>query len=134
MSKKTFTDEEMEQLRESHYVIKVTRHIVHFSAEFKLKYWEAYCSGAKPREIVAGLGISPEILGMNRVNGLKNKIWDDIKAGKGFSDIITSCRYLNSNASTEVKIKHLEHQVAYKDQEIEFLKKIVSLGRGGTES
>jgi transposase-like protein len=124
----------MEQLHESHYVIKVTRKIVHFSAEFKLKYWEAYCSGATPREIVARLGINPEILGMNRINGLKNKIWDDIKAGKGFRDIITSCKHLDSNVSTEVKIKHLEHQLAYKDQEIEFLKKIVSLGRAGTES
>ena len=32
--------------------------------------------------------------------------------------------------SDEAKIRFLEQQLEYKDQEIEFLKKIVSLGKG----
>ena len=128
MSSKKFTEEEMELLRESHYVIKVTENVVHFSAEFKQKFWESVRSGETPRDAVIGLGIDPEILGMNRVNGIKAKIWGDIKAGKGFCDILAHKRI-----TPEQRIKHLEQQLAYKDQEIEFLKKIVSLSREGGE-
>jgi len=129
MSRKRFTKEEMELLRESHYVIKVNENVIHFSAEFKQKFWESVNSGLTPRDAVISLGIDPDILGMNRVNGLRNKITEDINSGKGFSDILSY-----KGVSPEQRIKHLEQQLAYKEQEIEFLKKIVSLSRGGRES
>ena len=36
--------------------------------------------------------------------------------------------------SPEARIKYLEQQVEYRDQEIAFLKKIVSLGKGDKDS
>ena len=134
MAKKRFTNEEIAQLRESPYVIKVTDSLVHFSAEFKQKFWEAHCTGMKPREIVISLGIDPDILGQSRVNAIKPKIWESIKSGKGFYDINTSSSYLDSKIAPETKIKYLEQQLAYKEQELEFLKKIVSLSREDRES
>jgi len=134
MARKTLTEDEMVKLRESPYVIKVNEHIINFTTEFKQKFWDACCSGVKPEQAVADLGIDPEVLGKDRINGLKYKIWNDIKAGKGIYDIVTSRKYIDSEITPEMKIKHLEHQLAYKDQEIEFLKKIVSLGREGKGS
>ena len=40
----------------------------------------------------------------------------------------------SSKAITGARIKYLEQQVEYKDQEIAFLKKIVSLGKGEKDS
>ena len=61
-------------------------------------------------------------------------IKNELKAGKGIRDINTYNEYLDGYASPEVRIKQLEQQLEYKNQEVEYLKKIVSLGREGTDS
>ena len=133
MANKKFNEEEMKHLRASPYVLDASPSIVHFSAEFKKKFWEAILAGKKPRDIVIDLGIDPNILGEIRISGLKGMIKKDVNAGKGFRDLDTYKKYLDDYITPEGKIKYLEQQLAYKEQEIEFLKKIVSLGREVTE-
>ena len=130
MANKKFTEEEMNHLRASPYVLDVSPSIVHFSAEFKEKFWNSILAGKEPRDIVIDLGIDPDIIGENRVNGLKGMIRNEVRAGKGYRDLKTYGSYLNGYTNPEAKIKYLEQQLAYKDQEIEFLKKIVFLGQG----
>ena len=134
MANKKFTEEEMNHLRASAYVLDVSPNIVHFSAEFKEKFWNSILLRKAPHEIVIELGIDPEILGECRVNGLKSMIRNEVRAGKGFRDLKTYGSYLKDYIDPEAKVKYLEQQLAYKDQEIEFLKKIVSLGREVSES
>jgi len=129
MANKKFTEVEMNQLKARSYVLDVSPSIVHFSAEFKKKFWEGMLSRKPPREIVSELGIDPDMLGGIRLNGLKAMIRDEVRAGKGFRDLKTYGTYLKDYTNPEAKIKYLEQQLAYKDQEIDFLKKIVSLGR-----
>lgn len=129
MSVKKFTYEEIIQLRNSPYVLEASPNQVHFSSEFKEKFWAGIQEGRRAEEVVAELGINPEILGKNRLNGLRSIIRHEIKAGKGFRDLNTYKAYHEGCTSPEVKIHYLEQQLAYKDQEIEFLKKIVSLGK-----
>jgi hypothetical protein len=133
MANKKFSEEEMAHLRASEYVLDVSSSIVHFSAKFKELFWNAIQEGKQPNEIANSLGIDTEILGQNRVNGLKTMIRNEVRAGKGFRDLETYGSYLTDYADPEAKVKYLEQQLAYKNQEIEFLKKIVSLGRGGAE-
>ncbi|MGI6586171.1 MAG: HTH domain-containing protein [Lutisporaceae bacterium] len=133
MASKKFTEEEMKHLRASSYVLDVSPSIVHFTAEFKKKFWEAILAGKKPRDIVIEMGIDPDILGKIRMNGLKGMIKNEVKAGKGFRDLDTYNKYLDGYITPEGRIKYLEQQLVYKEQEIEFLKKIVSLGREVTE-
>jgi hypothetical protein len=133
MANKKFLEEEMAHLRASEYVLDVSPSIVHFSAKFKELFWNAIQEGKWPDEIVNSLGIDTEILGQNRVNGLKTMIRNEVRAGKGFRDLETYGSYLTDYAEPEAKVKYLEQQLAYKNQEIEFLKKIVSLGRGCAE-
>ena len=71
MSNKSFSEEEMEQLRASPYVQKVSPSLVFFSAEFKEKLWKYLMEGKTPREAVEALGIDPKILGETRIAGLK---------------------------------------------------------------
>ena len=134
MSNKKITEEEMNRLRASSYVLDVSPSIVHFSAEFKEKFWNLIQERKVPHEIVIELGIDPDILGESRINGLKTMIRNEVRAGKGFRDLETYGTYVKDFANPEAKVKYLEQQLAYKDQEIEFLKKIVSLGREEAES
>ncbi len=130
MANKKFTEEEMNHLHASSYVIDVSPSTVHFTAEFKKKFWEAVLAGKKPRDIVVDLGVDPNILGDIRISGLKGMIKNEVKAGKGFRDLNTYNNYLSEYATPEHRIQYLEQQLAYRDQEIEFLKKIVSLSQG----
>lgn len=134
MARKKFTEEEMAVLRLSPYVLDVSPSIVHFSAEFKAKFWEGVVAKKELREIVVELGVDPDILGETRVSGLKSMIREEVRAGKGFRDLRTYGTYLDVYTNPEAKVKHLEQVLAYKEQEIEFLKKIVSLGREVAES
>lgn len=127
MANKKFTEQEMLVLRNSKYVLDVSPSIVHFSAEFKKIFWEELSKGKLPRDIVKNLGIDPNILGDTRINGLKNMIGNEVKKGNGFRDLNTYAQGCNGYLSAENRIKYLEMQLAYKNQEIEFLKKIVSL-------
>ena len=86
-----------------------------------------YSKGKLPRDIVKNLGIDPNILGDTRINGLKTMIGNEVKKGNGFRDLNTYAQGCNGYLSAENRIKYLEMQLAYKNQEIEFLKKIVSL-------
>ena len=121
MAKKNFTEEEMKLLKASPYVLKVRPSLVQFSIEFKEKFWKDLLAGQNPQEIVRDLGIDPEILGENRISGLKRMISNEATDGKGFRDIESSNIYMNGYMSDEDKIKYLEQQIAYKEQEIEFL-------------
>ena len=127
MANKKFTEQEMLTLRNSKYVLDVSPSIVHFSAEFKKLFWEELSKGRLPREIVSTLGIDPNILGDSRINGLKTMIGNEVKKGNGFRDLNTYAQGCNGYLSAENRIKYLEMQLAYKDQEIEFLKKIGSI-------
>jgi len=127
MAKKKFTKEEMEALKSSSYVLDINPNVVHFSAEFKEKFWVLLKSGKAPKDAIIELDIDPDILGVNRISGLQTMIRNGLRAGNGFRDI----RAYMTNP--EVRVTYLEQQLAYKDQEIEFLKKIVSLGKGAAE-
>lgn len=134
MANKKFTPEEMSELRKSKYVLDVSPSIVHFSAEFKKEFWNALMQGKLPKDIVQSLGIDPEILGEIRIGGLKTMIRNEVKKGNGFRDLNTYMQAGNGYMSAENRIKYLEMQLAYKEQEIEFLKKIVSLDPEARES
>jgi len=134
MANKKFTEEEMEILKSSPFILEVSPSTIHFSVEFKEKYWNLVTSGKTSREAVIELGIDPSILGTYRIYGLRSMIGNEVRSGNGFRDINTYMTYIKDYANPEVKIKYLEQQLAYKNQEIEFLKKIVSLGRDGVDS
>ena len=130
MSTKIFTEADMEELRACPYVQKVSSNQVFFSAVFKEELWKRINDGMHPRDAIRELGINPEILGENRVAGLKAIVRKEAATGDGFRDYLTFTSGTPKQVSPEAKIRFLEQQLEYKDQEIEFLKKIVSLGKG----
>jgi hypothetical protein len=132
MASRKFTKEEMEHLKACPYVLDVGPNTVHFSSEFKELFWIALQEGKRPREIVSNLGVDPDVLGKTRLDGLNGMIRKDGKAGKGFRDLRTYESYLEEYTDPMAMIKRLEQKLAYKDQEIEFLKKIVLLDKGST--
>ncbi len=128
MSYSKLTPEEIALLQAHPYIIEVTPRKVCFSKEFKEIIWNKMQQGQDIHHIFEEFNIPCDLLGETRINGMKYQIRKEGKAGQGFSDVHTLNYQKNGFKSQEKEIELLKQQLKYKDQEIEFLKKIVSLG------
>ena len=129
MSKKVFTNEEMEMLRSNPYTYAVTPHILSFTKEFKELFWKEYQEGEIPRHILEKHGYPADVLGKERIWGIAHTIKGQYYSEKGLREgslkknpsAGTPC------ATTEEAVRRLQGEVQYLRQEIEFLKKISSI-------
>lgn len=87
MSTKLFSTEEVLILQQNPYTKSVDSRNLFTTKEFKEEFLKQYLRGDKaPREIVSDLGYDPEILGRNRIVGIRNHIIQTYKAGEEFVD------------------------------------------------
>ena len=126
MSKRIFSEKEVEQLRANPHVESATKRSVVFTPEFKQKAYDELASGAGIRDILLRHGIDPNVLGETRVKGLCEKICKQAERPEGFKNLKrTGQKPITSREkSLEKQIRELQHQLAYTQQEVEFLKKI----------
>jgi len=125
--KNPFTKEQMDLLRENHYVKSVSSSTVRFTEEFKRYFYQKHSSGTPAWRIFTESGIDPEILGESRISGFCYTLNKQAKRESGFSDNRQN-NYRrpakDGNETMETRIKQLEHELAYTRQEVEFLKKL----------
>ena len=121
MSKKLFTEEEQQLLRQNPYVYSVSESSLSLTKEFKDLFLEAYHKG------------QTAILGNRRIWGISSHIRSDYQKYGEFTDghNTRGKRSSNpnlSNPATEAdQIRQLKHEVDYLKQEMEFLKKISAI-------
>lgn len=119
---KLLNEEEIQELLKSEYIVAATEQFVYFSEEFKNKFYEAYQSGKKPKRILKELGINTDIIGAGRIHSIKQHIMKEAAKGKGFKDLKNPKKCgIEKFASQEMIIKELQAELAYANQEIEFL-------------
>lgn len=87
MSKKVFTPEKAEMLRDNKYIFAVTPHILSFTKEFKELFWEEYQSGAIPRQILEQYGHPADILGKERIWGIAHTIKKQYHSPRGLREV-----------------------------------------------
>ena len=123
-----FTQEQMEQLRQSPHVLQVTESFVMLKPEFKLYLWEQKQQGRSVREVLRENGIDPKVFGEKRVENLSYRLNRDIRDNADFTDK----RKTNGRTAApaegemdlEARVRWLTHQLEYTRQEVEFLKKL----------
>ncbi len=99
---KLLSEEEIQELLKSEYIVAATAQFVYFSAEFKNKFYEAYQSGKKPKRILKELGINTDIIGAGRIHSIKQHIMKEAAKGKGFKDL--------KNQKKNAVLKSLSHR------------------------
>ena len=118
----------MVQLRGSIYVKSVSPSTICFTEEFKKYVYQKYKSGTTLRQVFLECGIDPDILGEGRIEGFRYNLNKCAKRDEGFADKRQgNYRYPPKpmdEGTMEARIKHLEHELAYTRQEVEFLKKV----------
>lgn len=129
MARNYFTDDQMEILKGSPYVKRVSKATVAFTEEFKAEFIRLYHQGTGPADIIRQLGIDPKILGRRRIRNLSDRIRKQYSRPEGFS------RKPNRSKGRPRKMRHPEFDndsqaVSYYkeysrrlEQEIELLKK-----------
>ncbi len=138
MEVKRFTGEEMDALRNNPYTYKVTQCQISFTTEFKELFWKHYNEGMTPKDILLSLGYAPEMLGDDRVNGIRMHIKKEFEKQGRFSSGRKPCGTSagdNANAPTDPadEVRQLRGEVEYLRQEVEFLKKISSVRTSGKQ-
>lgn len=86
MGWKSFTEEEILELKSNKYTHTVSASTISFTAEFKEKFWAMYKTGYKPKQILGQLGYNPDILGHNRIGGIRAHIREQALSAEGFHE------------------------------------------------
>ena len=129
MSSSKFTEDQIAILQSNPNVVAVTPGIVSLSKEFKELIWKEMNNGRDIRDILEDHGIPCSILGETRIAGIKSLVKKGAKNGGKFADAHTYAAETNGFMTSEKRIRQLELMLKYKDQEIEFLKKMLSLAQ-----
>ncbi len=132
MEVKRFTGGEMDALRRNPYTYKVTQCHLSFTTEFKELFWKHYNEGMTPKDILLSLGYDPDILGENRVNGIRMHIKEEFEKQGRFSSgrrprNASDGAGANDPMDPAAEVRQLRNEVEYLRQEVEFLKKISSI-------
>lgn len=132
MSWKTFTPEELVKIKQNPYVRSATAHMIRFTAVFKEEFWEQIGRGRMPPDIIRSMGFDPEVLGESRISGIAQHIREQAEGGTGFRDV-RQTPLLNEGPHKPLPpskaLLHMQHEIAYLKQDMEFIKKIILADR-----
>jgi transposase-like protein len=127
MSTRLVPREYVKELREHLYVKSATQRVVTFTPEFKQYAYDELHKGKTTREIFTEVGFDVEKLGSKRLENFQTRLEKEAEREEGFADR-RSGNHRQEAQTDETKLlkrlKQLEHQVAYLQQENDFLKKI----------
>ncbi len=130
MKKNPLPKEFVEKLNNHSCVEHATAWSVVFTEEFKQHAYDEYYRGKSTREIFKEAGLDAENLGQKRLENFRCSVMNGADREGGFADKRKD-KSKQAPQSTEAqmakRIRELEHQVTYLEQENDFLKKIRSL-------
>ena len=133
MSKKLFTNEEIELLLKNKYVKNVTSKGITYTDEFRKIFIYENSSGKLPRQIFEECGFDIDILGIQRVHSAGKRWRNSYKKDGvlGLSDTrnLNSGRPRTKDLSIEEKYTRLETKLKLLQAESELLKKLDMIER-----
>ena len=131
MGRKYLTEAELEKVRANPYVAKASAANISYTADFKRLVRRELLEGKNIMDIFRDAGFDVSALGWPRISHFKQKIMEfadpDFKE-KG--KLITKEAPLKESTDEDdietlkKRVRWLEHQLAYTQQEVEFVKKI----------
>lgn len=127
MSKKLLTREQIKKLEENPYVKSATSRVITFTPEFKKWAYDQMHYGKPINQIFEEAGFDLAVVGKKRMENFRARLEKISEREEGFADL-RSNNHRHEAQSTEAqlmkRLRQLEHQVAYLQQENDFLKKI----------
>lgn len=134
-AKKKFTEEEMKLLLSNPYTARVTPCTIKFTLDFKKFVIKEVEHNTRLKDIYIKAGYNPDLLGYSRMDHQVRMIRKEAASPEGLKpvedhreeQIQAFASQDLSKVSSEKAVKKLQDEVIKLEQEIEFLKKILSL-------
>lgn len=129
--KKPFTENEQKLLKRNPYTYQVTAQEIHFTAEFKQAFWDLYRSGTSPVLVMRQLGYDTDLLGKERIRGIRAAVQRQALSPEGFRTGYKPYRKRRRPESIDAlppdqTLKRMQSEITYLRQEMEFLKKLIN--------
>ena len=119
-----FSKEQVKELSENPFVLKVSETAITYSEEFREQFYIMYIGGMSPTNIMREMGFDVIALGERRIANIVQRVKNMAEKGC-FKDTRTdsSGRPRTKEMTPEEEIAYLRHKVEYQKQQIEALKK-----------
>jgi hypothetical protein len=132
MNRKIFTADELVKIWQNPYVKSATLNSIRFTVVFKEEFWQQYEKGISPANIMKSMGFDPDVLGSSRILGIVRHIKEQLQSEKGLRDVYQ--RPLpdeepGKSLPQSKTLLHMQHQINYMKQELEFIKKTILADR-----
>ena len=130
---KEYTPKQIKQLKANPYTLNVTKNKLYFTAKFKEDFWVSYQAGNAPRKILSDFGYDLSVFGQKQIDSIVQAIKRQALSGNGFSEGENRQKRVAIKATNEMdlsspqSIERMQNELLYLRQEVEFLKKIISL-------
>ncbi len=131
-----FTKEQIQLFASNPYTAYVSESVISYTAEFKEFFVESLKEGMSARQIFEAAGYDPKVLGNSRIKTFTCRIRKQADLGQEFrSGRKAYHRHPDiadyGTMSTSEAFRRMQNEILYLHQELEFLKKIISLDRYG---
>lgn len=126
MGKKHFTEQQVLQLKENPYVLKVSQKAITYTDKFKEVFIKEYNEGNLPHQIFSKHGFDTEVLGSKRISTASHRWRNQMIRVEGISDTRKNNegRPVTRHLTQEELMKKLQDKIKYLEAENEFLKKL----------
>ena len=128
-TKKLFTPEEVEILKENPYTWKVSLDRITYTQEFQRAFWELSLQGLSGTDAFRKLGYDPRILGKERVHNTTKRIRKQGNSPEPRKWMRTTKKQFKAadleKMSHKEAARRMQQEIVYLQQQVEFLKKIM---------
>lgn len=127
---KEYSTKQIKQLMANPYTLRVTKNKLYFTKEFKRDFWVSYQAGNAPRKILTDFGYDLTCFEQKQIDSIVQRIKKQALSGEGFREGENHEKRVRLKAMEEpegnsLSIEHMQHELLYLRQEVEFLKKII---------
>lgn len=127
---KEYSSKQIKQLMANSYTLRVTKNKLYFTKEFKRDFWTSYQAGNAPRKILTDFGYDLTCFEQKQIDSIVQRIKKQALSGEGFREgenreKRVRLKSVEESEGNSISIEHMQHELLYLRQEVEFLKKII---------
>ena len=136
MSPTLLTQEQIQALSPNQYTEFVSKSTVRYTAEFKQLFLDSMEQGKSARKIFSDAGYDPDILGESRMKSFAHRVRKEAASDTGLHSGYKEMKLHPdladySSMPADEAMSRMQNEILYLHQELEFIKKIIELGRQG---
>lgn len=127
-----YTKKQIKELKENPYTLKVDENRIFFTIEFKEIFWTKYQAGMSPRQILKELNYNLDYFGQKQIDSIVQRIKKEALGGE-FTEGYNRKKRMKIKQPETVDspqvIQHIQNELMYLKQEVDFLKKVLKMGK-----